>query len=403
MKLSELVAHKNLLDTLSAGKLADHAAHGLGSMIEIIKRDQLPIPEQLEDLDTYAFVMANAMTGIDQTLHDIRSIAQQEIEKNEDVYFENSNQLYLDMQHEEVDYILNRTKIMRDSTRDLVDSRMKLYTDWRFPGMIIRPAAELHVENLVALDPLYLVDTKKELLEPAVKRFTLEYQARLRCYAIQEYTGEPIFNKLPEQQFGFVFSHNYFQYKPIDIIKQYLDEIFNLLRPSGVVGFTYNDCDFAHSVRLTEKPFHCYTPGRLIKQHAISTGFEVLFEYHGDENIHWIELGKPGEKQSIRGGQSMAAIVSKNNLLTQKKSKYLSSKLPNDIDIDLDITYTNDDVLKLQISAVLLGIDTEERIFGLYTTEKLHRLVDLRMNQGGIDIKKFNEKLEIKFNKRKKS
>ena len=69
----------------------------------------------------------------------------------------------------------------------------------------------------------------------------------------------------------------------------------------------------------------------------------------------------------------------------------------------MEKVYTNDSILKLQISAVLLGIDTEERIFNVYTPEKLDRLVDIRIQQGGIDINKFNNKLEKRFNKRKKS
>lgn len=75
--------------------------------------------------------------------------------------------------------------------------------------------------------------------------------------------------------------------------------------------------------------------------------------------------------------------------------------LPNDIDNDTPTVYTSDDILKLQVSALLLGIDTEERIFSVYTPEKLSRLVSLRMNQGGIEINKFNDKLNRQFNKRK--
>jgi len=403
MKLSEIVTHKNLLDTLSVEKLSASANLDIGSLIEISSRVQLPIEDQLDDLDTARFVLSNILTNVEQTLEAIQHNTQQVIEQQESAYFENSTELYQGMRHEEVDYILDRAKVLDDNTAELINARMKIYTDWRFPGMIIRPGRESHINNMVALDPLYIVDTHELLLEPGAKNFTPEYQARLRRYVIEEYTDNPIFYNLPKQQFGFIFSHNYFQYKPIELIKQYLTEMFDLLRPGGAIAFTYNDCYFGPSVGLTERNFHCYTPGRLIKQHALDQGFDIVFESHTDDNIHWIELIKSGEKDSIRGGQSLAAVVSKNIWSQKKKSKYLSSKLPNDIDIDLDITYTSDEVLKLQISAVLLGIDSEERIFSVYTPEKLYRLVNLRMNQGGIEIDKFNAKLELKFNKRKKS
>ena len=402
MRLSEIVAHKNIIDTLTVSSIAETTGQGLDSIVEIIKRAQLSIDEQLEDLDTSKFVIDNVLINYETIIESIQIAALRVIETHEEVYFEQSKSLYENMQHEEIDYILARTKFMRDETRELVEARANLYTDWRFPGMIIRPAHETQVNNLVALDPLYIVDTHGALLLPAVNSFTPEYQARVRQYVIKEYSEEPIFNGLPKNQLGFVFSHNYFQYKPIGILQDYIKEIFNLLRPGGVFGFTYNDCDYSHAVRLTEQHFHCYTPGRLIKQYALNLGFNIVFEYHGEDNVHWLELQHPGEKDSLRGGQAMAAIVPKNFWVGKKKSKYLEENTPKTIDIPTPVSYTSDEVLRLQISAVLLGIDSEERIFNYYTPEKLYRLVNIRMNQGGIEIARFNEKLERKINKRKK-
>ena len=401
MRLSEIVAHKNIIDHLTVSDIAENISLGLDSIVEIIKRAQLSVDEQLEDLDTSKFVIDNVLFNYENIIESIKVAALHAIENQEDAYFKQSKSLYENMRHEEIDYILARTKPIGNTTKDLIDARSKLYTDWKFPGMIIRPGHDPHVNNLVALDPLYVVDTHAELLLPAVNSFTTEYQARVRRYVIAEYTESPIFKDLPKNQFGFVFSHNYFQYKPIEILQDYITEMFELLRPGGVFGFTYNDCDFAHAVRLAEQHFHCYTPGRLIKQHALDQGFDIVFEYHGEDNVHWLELQRPGEKNSLRGGQSMAAIVSKNKLIKDKKSKYPIS--PITVDSTIEKVYTNDSILKLQISAVLLGIDTEERIFNVYTPEKLDRLVDMRIQQGGIDINKFNNKLEKRFNKRKKS
>lgn len=402
MKLSEIVEQKNILDRLTVSDIAETALADIDSVIEIIKRAHLPIRDSLEDLDTAKFVIENVLFNAENILEYIKTSALRAIEDHEEEYFKKSDELYKNMQHEEVDYILSRTKSMRVETKELIDARAKIYTDWKFPGMILRPARETQVNSLVALDPLYIVDTHPDLLLPALDSFTPEYRARVRQYIIKEYTQDPIFKNFPKQQFGFVFAHNYFQYKPIDITRAYISEIFELLRPGGVFGFTYNDCDFAHAVRLTERHFHCYTPGRLIKQYAQAVGFDIVYEHHANENIHWLELQRPGEKDSLRGGQALAAIVPKSNLLKNKKSKYPSSMLPNDIDSDTPTVYTSDDILKLQMSAILLGIDTEDRIFNVYTPEKLYRLVNIRMNQGGIEIAKFNEKLERMINKRKK-
>ena len=39
---------------------------------------------------------------------------------------------------------------------------------------------------MVMFDPLYLVDLKHTLLDPAVKKFPEEYQRRLRTYVVNE-------------------------------------------------------------------------------------------------------------------------------------------------------------------------------------------------------------------------
>ncbi len=73
--------------------------------------------------------------------------------------------------------------------------------------------------------------------------------------------------------------------------------------------FTYNDCDQGHGAALAEQNFMCYTPGRIIKSHVEGMGFEIMFEHHGQGDVTWLELKKPGEIQSIRGGQALAKIV----------------------------------------------------------------------------------------------
>jgi hypothetical protein len=93
------------------------------------------------------------------------------------------------------------------------------------------------------------------------------------------------------------------------VVRQYLDSMFARLRPGGVAIFTYNDCDWAHGVALAEKSFMCYTPGREIQAHCNQIGFETLSVNRGQGDIAWMELRRPGEIESIRGGQSLAKII----------------------------------------------------------------------------------------------
>ena len=126
---------------------------------------------------------------------------------------------------------------------------------------------------------------------------------------INDYEHTDALWQLPINQFGLIFAYNYFNYKPMKVVRQYLDSMFARLRPGGVAIFTFNDCDWAHGVALAERNFMCYTPSREINSHCYQLGFEILSVNRGQSDIAWMEIRRPGEIESIRGGQSLAKTV----------------------------------------------------------------------------------------------
>jgi len=156
---------------------------------------------------------------------------------------------------------------------------------------------------------LYLVDHDMELIRPSMEQYLPEYQRRLRSYIINDYAERPIFENFPKGQFGVIFAYNYFNFKPLTVINDYLAELFQLLRPGGILIFTYNNCDLWHGVSFAEKNYMCYTPGTQVRSLAREQGYAVNFEHNGLLDANWIELRKPGHLTSIKGGQSLAKIV----------------------------------------------------------------------------------------------
>jgi hypothetical protein len=49
----------------------------------------------------------------------------------------------------------------------------------------------------------------------------------------------------------------------------------------------------------------------MILSFAESLGFELTFTFHDDGPWTWVEFQKPGEWNSLRGGQTLAKIVPK--------------------------------------------------------------------------------------------
>ena len=200
---------------------------------------------------------------------------------------------------------------MDEDTEKILKARIGNFSGWQYPAMIMRPGLEDFIDNMVSFDPLYLVDTRYDLLTPACLRFNEQYQTRLRLYTIQESIEHDILGKLPDGQFGVCLVYNFFNYKPFEVLKKYLNEIFKKLKPGGTLAMTFNDCDNWRAVDLVERHFCCYTPGYLVKELLQTIGYEPVFSYNNDNNSTWIEVKKPGTLFSLRGGQALAKVIPK--------------------------------------------------------------------------------------------
>jgi len=310
MKLSEIIDYLRQLEQIDLAPNCEATTRYLDSVMYTVESHTVQrqnftdeLRKDLNDVKSTLARFQNSVEGIKEHLNKM-------IKQNEPGLYQESTRLYEEeMCFETNEYILNRRLPIDDASSILLRSRLRNASDWRLPGMIIRPGKESFIEDLVPLDPLYLVDHHQELLDPSILKFTLEYQRRLRPYVVKEYHSNTILELLPNKQFGVVFSYNYFNYKPLQIIQRYLQEVFEKLRPGGVFIFTFNDGDRAHGAALAEQHFMCYTPGHAIQSHAESIGYEFIHKHHGEGDLSWIELRRPGEIESIRGGQSLARIV----------------------------------------------------------------------------------------------
>jgi len=312
MKLSDIVAQLNLLDSLDvAGECGTAVAklnHITHMITEHADQHQTAGDSITKTYDDISKDIAKFSAQVESLKDNLRS----EIVLKEQEYLSNSLHVYREeMIHDNPDMILKR-RLGIDSDDDMrLRTHLKNLTDWRIPGMIIRPGLETYIEDMVPMDPLYVIDHDKELLQPAVSKFTPEYQRRLREYVINDWANGPILGSLPNNQFGAIFAYHYFNHKPMPTICQFLNEFYEKLRPGGMVIMTYNNCDLAHGVIRAEHTWMLYTPRRLIEQHAIDLGFELIEAYDGKGDVSWLEFRKPGDIASIRGGQTLAKIVAK--------------------------------------------------------------------------------------------
>jgi len=313
-KLSDIVGYLNLLDSLDASSKATEAVAGLKNINQVLT----------EHVDQYQGTTArfndtfNKITyTITQLLNQVEEFKQSirdEIKSLEKEYLRESLNTYNEYyRHKGVDTLLKERMAIDIEDELKLRTRLKNLTDWRLPGMIIRPGLETYIEDMVPLDPLYVVDHDSKLMRPSITKFTPEYQRRLREYVIDDWQEEVILNNLPDAQFGVIFAYNYFNYKPVPIIYKFLKEFYQKLRPGGTVIMTYNNCDLAHGVIRAESGSMLYTPARLIIKRALELKFELIDSHNGKADVSWLELRKPGDIASLRGGQTLAKILAKSS------------------------------------------------------------------------------------------
>jgi len=311
MKLSDLVRLLNNIDQQPWPDPASICDRELGELIRTVREGNPSLPYHITALEQDRQQIQQAIHTFRDHVGQVREEIKQLIESLQPNYFANSYQLHDEgLRYDTDQYIFDRQPALTESVRQYIEARIAIHSDWHHPALVIRPGQGEWLPLMVGSDPLYLADIRPSLLEPAPQQFTLEYQRRLRSYTLRETDSEGhVMRDLPDGQFGFCVALNFFHFKPFEIIRLYLSEIYRKLKPGGVLAFTFNDCDLWGGVELAERAFMCYTPGGMVRTLCASLGFEITQQYLIDKSNTWLEMRRPGVLTSLRGGQCLAKIV----------------------------------------------------------------------------------------------
>lgn len=217
----------------------------------------------------------------------------------------------LELRYFDVESIRSK-RIMQYSSEleQILIQRINLHSNWQYPALEIGCRDGEWTKSLVASDPLYIADYFPEFLNSAVLQFPELYQGRVRKYLIKDFTEIP---NLPINQFGLIFSYNFFNYLSFDSIKQLLIQSQKYLRPGGRIIFTYNNSDLPAGAAYAESFWMSYVPKSLLVPLAESIGFETIFSFDDEPALSMIEFKKAGELKTIKLSQALGEIKLKNN------------------------------------------------------------------------------------------
>lgn len=327
MKLSQIVNFKNRLEDMTPLDTVSITYKSLGPILHSVKNNDLQFDNLTMQLEADYQNIICSIDQFEQTIEILKNKLDDLIAQLEPNHYSESFRLYSqEMIYDTPEYILNRRLNLSVNAKDFIKSRIQVHSNWQHSGIIIRPGREEWISHLVGCDPLYLVDHCSDLLEPAVLRFNDQYQRRLRTYLITDSIDNPILHALPDQQFSYCLTYNFFNYKPMEIIKKYIKEMYNKLKPGGSMAMTINDCDRVGGVLLAESNFMCYTPRHCIIEYAREVGFDLQQVYHIDAATTWLEFNKSGVLKSLKGGQSLAKLLYKDEYTMYTKEQIKNIK-----------------------------------------------------------------------------
>lgn len=194
----------------------------------------------------------------------------------------------------------------------LFSYRMNQYSDWRYPGMVVDPCNKLVIDKLVSSDPLYILTKEIDQAKELVSDYPNLYQQRLLIY-----NEEDMFQYLPKDQIGVIALFDMFTNLTLPKIKSYLKKLLPLLRPGGVIIFTYNNCDIEE---MSQRAVDWAIPyaSKTTIQNIINDLKVDLISFKdrptGDPFVpymSWAEIRKPGELTTIKRSQPIGEIVLK--------------------------------------------------------------------------------------------
>lgn len=242
-------------------------------------------------------------------IQSIVDVIQNKIDELSTKFFAENYQLELEYVDAELTRKTRQIKYEEEFVKNLTQ-RINLYSNWQYPALEIGCGDGEWTKLLVASDPLYIADFFPEFLKLTLEQFPSIYQGRVRKYLIKDYYK---ISNLPINQFGLIFSYNFFNYLSLDSIKQYLLQSLEWLRPGGKIIFTYNNADLPAAAAYAETYFMTYVPKSILIPMAESIGFETVHSFDMEPAFSIIEFKKPGELNTIKASQVLGEIKTKSN------------------------------------------------------------------------------------------
>jgi hypothetical protein len=301
MKISELLLYRMQVEDIAVETLLA-STNLVTNQIKDLLTDPLSDAKNLSKLSVSSSI--NAKT-IEKQINLERSRITSMIDSLESNYLTLSNQIAPKFYSEEISQKIQNRPFDNDFEKFMI-SISKKYADYRYSGCELFPANEDFTKNLVAFEPLYLMDPNQTNLDVIVSKFNPAYQHKLRTY-----NQIPM---LPKGTLGFVTCVNMFERLDIEIIDQILADLNIVMADGSTFLFTFNDCNHWRGATLVESGAACYQTEKLLRTFLEKNNFSDIKFSTFKDHMAYVEVKKLGDLTTIKSSSAIGRVVNINSL-----------------------------------------------------------------------------------------
>ena len=316
MKLRNLVKYKQLVDSIDDIKIRRSINIKISTLLADLNTHEYDSANLKEEIEGCHLAVLKNLEELSDHLNSFKKQLNKTVETLEQPFYEKSKEIYKQRLNDSIQAKIDRqvfnNVLHNNEFKTLLTNRINLYVSSQYAGLQLAPGNGELTNHLVACNPLYLMDESEDMFRHIRNWRQPAYQNRLRYYNIDE-NQKDLLHELPANTLGLIVVVNWFNFRPIKIIKKYLQSMMKRLRPGGVIVFTYNNCDYPKAIDKVSELYYCYTTSKKVKDLCTQLGYNIIASYDRgydelDMGISWLEIAKPGKRNTIKKSETMGLI-----------------------------------------------------------------------------------------------
>lgn len=177
---------------------------------------------------------------------------------------------------------------------------------WQHPIMLWHMDRYDRLESAYGYYPIYVVDRWLDTSMRIRDLVTPQQERKIRIYDLDRLMH------VPTNCMAMIISKNHFTHCSDAAFAKEIPFLAKSLRPGGILGFNYNDCEVSGCASMFENGMRSFQEGSSIKKLLEDNGLKVIkHQYLDMPKTVWLEAVKPGDLTSIKRSEALGIITPK--------------------------------------------------------------------------------------------